>query len=231
MRKAITEVDQPQCEHWTPGEKAVTKLNLQKVNSNLVKPQHEYHTLNEKAVSKVDQPQYEHQTLGEKVVTKMDLAKRKDRHQYEYPMPNKKAVSEVDRPQYEHHTSVRQRQPPTTTTTSYAQHQSLTSLNKPFEVSGYSVPPPPPASHTDEELGIPQQRFQNYREMREAIMIEIEKEKRRMPPLSDCRLIGDPIVPPRDDGMSLEEKLARNCEEKRPVEKAAAAVRRWQYDG
>lgn len=173
---------------------------------------------------------------------------------------------------------VRQRQPPLPPppppTMSNAQHQSLTYFTQQALRAGYSVPPPP-ASHTDEELGIPQQRFQNCREIREAIMIEIEKEKRssleikseinRMekellllpsrsnceligasislpvprlfaPPLSDYGLIRDPIVPlPRDDGMSVEEKLARSCEEKRLVEKAAAAAaaapRRWQYGG
>ncbi|XP_060171076.1 uncharacterized protein LOC132602071 isoform X2 [Lycium barbarum] len=101
----------------------------------------------------------------------------------------------------------------------------------------YSVPP---VSHTDEELGIPQQRLLNSREMQEALRIEIEKEMRR------CREIESQInkqvgatvsppappffAPPRDDEMSVEEILARDCKEKRLVEKAAA-IRRRRYGG
>ncbi|KAF3679829.1 hypothetical protein FXO38_02583 [Capsicum annuum] len=146
----------------------------------------------------------------------------------------------------------------------YRPHSSTQSffINQPVP-AGYSVPP---TSNAGEQLGIPQHRFQNYREMREAIMIEIEKENLRnreikseinwlerelvlpgseyrligtsisspvprlfAPPLSNYgSLTGDSIasqllVPWRDGGMSVEEKLARNCEEKRLVEKAIAA--------
>ncbi|XP_060171075.1 uncharacterized protein LOC132602071 isoform X1 [Lycium barbarum] len=108
--------------------------------------------------------------------------------------------------------------------------------NQPIPVE-YSVPP---VSHTDEELGIPQQRLLNSREMQEALRIEIEKEMRR------CREIESQInkqvgatvsppappffAPPRDDEMSVEEILARDCKEKRLVEKAAA-IRRRRYGG
>ncbi|KAK4337689.1 hypothetical protein RND71_042176 [Anisodus tanguticus] len=92
---------------------------------------------------------------------------------------------------------------------------------------------------SDEELSIPQQRFQNNREMLEALGIEIEKEMRRSQEIiteitqtsrPERGLIGASIVPLRDDKMSMEEKLARQCEEKRLMEKAVAARRR-QYGG